>query len=290
MQIEPRTLAHFTQDPDFMDPYITGNDLYVQIASDVYNIPYENALEADDTYWRERTDLTSHPRDLAKVVLLGIMYGMSAFALSDMINATPDQAQQYIDDLYETYPKVRQWMDGVIEEADTKGYVTTMFDRKRRFPGHVQQANRFHAIRRRAEQFNGGPLPNMIWEADIPYKIKQQYWDVAGNYGRVERQAVNAVIQGSAADILKRAMIAVYDYMEEVHPDWKLIATIHDEILIEVPDTVTLEEINAVEDLLTNTTKLDVPIKVDTEVMRRWGRSVPKEVWVENGYKVEGEK
>lgn len=289
-QIEPRTLAHFTQDPAFMDPYITGKDLYVQIASDVYDIPYENALEEDDMYWRNHTSLPKHPRKLAKVILLAVTYGISPYSLSTTLQTTPEEAEKFIDDFYKTYPIVREWMDKIIEQADTQGFVTTMFGRKRRFPGHQQIATQYHAIVETAERANGGELPNNVWEAEIPYKLKQRYWDVAKDYGCVERQSVNAVIQGSASDILKRAMVAVFDHIKAEHPDWKLLATIHDEILIEVPNTVTPEEIEEVERILIETTKLDVPIKVDTEVMVRWGEGVPKKVWVDNGCKLEEEQ
>lgn len=272
-----------------MEPYIKDMDLYVQIASDVYDIPYENALEADDTYWREHTDLPDHPRDLAKLILLAVTYGISPYALSGTLGTTPEVAEQFIEDFYESYPIVDAWMKDINKQADEEGYVETMFNRKRRFPGHTQIAERYHGITKVAERMNGGPLPSNIWQAEIPYRIKQQYWDVAGDYGRVERQSVNAVIQGSASDILKRAMVAVYTHLEANHPDWKLLATIHDEILIEVPDTVTAEEIETVEHILSTTTELTVPLKVDTEIMRRWGDSVPKDVWVANGCKLEGD-
>lgn len=282
-QIEPRTLAHMSGDPKFSDPYLSGGDLYVQIASDVYNIPYENALEADDTYWREHTDLPKHPRSLAKVILLAVMYGISPYSLADQLYATPDEAENFINDFYMSYPVVREWMDSVVAFVDKNGYVQTLFGRKRRFPGHIQLSKQYHAVADRVKQFNGGEIPKNIWKSDVPYKLKQQFWNVRKPYSRVERQSVNAVIQGSASDILKRAMINVYKHIKTKHKDWKFLATIHDEILLEIPDTTTPEEITEVENIMRETTQLKVPIKVDTEVMKRWGEGIPKEQWVENG-------
>lgn len=282
-QIEPRTLAHFSKDDKFSDPYINGGDLYVQIASDVYNIPYENCLEADDTYWREHTDLPKHPRDLAKVILLAVMYGISPYSLSDTLQTTPDQAEQFIQDFYESYPVVRAFMDKVVAFADEHGYVKTMFGRKRRFSGHTQIAKQYHEVAKRVKQANDGELPSNIWGSDVPYKLKQQYWNVSGDYKRVERQSVNAVIQGSASDILKRGMIQVYNHLMTELPDWKFLATIHDEILIEVPEDVKPEQIREIEALMQNTTVLDVPIKVDTEIMKRWGEGIPLQQWLDNG-------
>lgn len=272
-----------SKDTKFSYPYINGGDLYVQIASDVYDIPYENALEADDTYWREHTNLSKHPRKLAKVILLAVMYGISAYSLSDSLQTSPEEAEQFIQDFYKSYPVVRAFMDDIIAFADTNGYVETMFGRKRRFIGHQQVAKQYHAVADRVKQFNDGVLPSNLWKSDVPYKLKQQFWNISKEYSRVERQSVNAVIQGSASDILKRGMIQVFNHLEAKHPDWKLLATIHDEILLEVPDTVTPEEIRAVEGIMKNTTTLDVPIKVDTEIMKRWGEGIPLEQWIEQG-------
>lgn len=286
-QIEPRVLAHLSGDSKFSDPYINGGDLYVQIASDVYNIPYENCLEADDTYWREHTDLPKHPRSLAKVILLAVMYGISAFSLSGSLQTTPEEAEEFIQDFYRSYPTVREYMNKVVSVVDSKGHVETMFGRKRRFAGHVDIAKGYHAVMEKVKEFNDGEVPSNIWKSDLPYKLKQQYWNVSGDYSRVERQSVNAVIQGSASDILKRGMVQVFDHIQANKPSWRFLATIHDEILLEVPETITLEEIREVEHIMQNTTTLDIPIKVDTEIMRRWGEGIPVQQWHEQGGIVE---
>ena len=169
-------------------------------------------------------------------------------------------------------------MDTIVEHANTHGYVTTMYGRKRRFLGHTEVAKSYKAVASRIKQANGGEMPSNIWQTKVPYKLKQAYWNVAKDYSRTERQSVNAVIQGSASDILKRGMVKVFEHLQS-KDGWDLVATIHDEILIEIPETATIEEIIEVEDLMKNTSSLNVPVKVDTEVMRRWGEGIPKEEW-----------
>lgn len=235
-------------------------------------------MEADDTWWREHTKLQKHPRKLAKVILLAVMYGISPYSLADQILATPEEAEKFIQDFYNAYPVVRQYMDKIVAHADAHGYVQTMFGRKRRFLGHTEVAKRYHAMVPKIKEYNGGKLPSNLWQSKLPYKLKRSFWDVSKEYSRTERQSVNAVIQGSASDVLKRSMVEVYRHLE-TKDGWKLAATIHDEILIEIPDTATLEEIIEVEDIMKTTTPLNVPVKVDTEVMKRWGEGVPKSEW-----------
>lgn len=281
-QIEPRTLASMSGDKDFSKPYIEGGDLYVQIASDVYGIPYEHCLEADDTYWREHTTLPKHPRKLAKVILLAVMYGISPMSLSESIQASVEEAEQFIEDFYSAYPVVKEWMNGVVEFADTNGYVETMHGRKRRFLGHRDVAKQYKHVSTKIKGILGS-VPKNIWQAELPRNLKRQYWNVNRDYSRVERMSVNAVIQGSASEILKKAMIAVYEHLKD-KDGWRLLATIHDELLFEIPETATPEEIRELADIMLNTTTLDsIPVKCDVEVMTRWGEGIPMAEWIEKG-------
>lgn len=282
-QIEPRALASMSGDKDFSKPYISGGDLYVQIASDVYDIPYKHCLESDDNYWREHTDLPKHPRKLAKVILLAVMYGISPMSLADQILATPAEAEQFIQDFYKAYPTVRTWMDEVVDFTDKNGYTLTMHGRKRRFIGHVDIAKRYKAALAKIVNLLGREPKGNIWSEELPYNVKKSYWDVSRDYSRVERMSVNAVVQGSAAEILKIAMIEVYKHLETKGTEWKFLGTIHDELLIEIPDTATPEEIMEIVHIMVSTTTLNVPIKTDVEVMTTWGEGVPMEEWVAAG-------
>ena len=282
-QIEPRTLASMSGDENFSKPYISGGDLYVQIASDVYDIPYEHCLESDDTYWREHTSLQKHPRKLAKVILLAVMYGISPISLADQILATPAEAEQFIQDFYDAYPVVRGWMDKVVEYADANGFVLTADGRKRRFIGHTDIAKQYKTAKAKITEVLGREPAGNIWQEELPYKLKKSFWDVNREYSRVERMSVNAVIQGSSADILKKAMIKVYEHLKTKGSDWKFIGTIHDELMFEIPDTATPDEIQEIADIMTNTTTLNVPIRCDIEVMKRWGEGVPLQQWIDAG-------
>lgn len=277
-QIEPRVLASLSGDEGMKRPYIEGIDLYSTLASQTYGLDYEQCLESDDETWR-KVGLPKHPRKLLKVGLLAVMYGISVFSLAESLGISKEEAQEMLDSFYANYPKVTEFMKRTVAYTDENGYIETMFGRKRRFLGHTQTAKQYHALTAKIKSLNNGELPDNIWQAKLPRELKQQFWNVRKEYARAERQSTNAVIQGSASEILKRAMIEVYTFTKTKKTDWKLLATIHDEILIEVPDTITLEEILEIEEVMKQTTSLNVPIKVDTEVMKRWGDGLPKLEW-----------
>lgn len=281
-QIEPRTLAHLSEDMDLRRPYVKGIDLYSTMASDVYALPYEACLEADDTTWREK-GLPKHPRKLMKVGLLAVMYGISEPALAESLGITTEEAQDMLASFYKTYPRVSEWMNEVVKTADTQGYVETANGRKRRFLGHKDVAKQYHSLRKKI-QARLGHVPDFIWSVDreLPYKLKKAYWDAYLAYSKVERMSVNAVIQGSAAEILKKAMVQMYEHVKD-KDGWKLIATIHDEVLFEIPETATPEEITELNEIMVNVVKLDIPLKSDIEVMAVWGSGIGFDEWIENG-------
>ena len=115
-------------------------------------------------------------------------------------------------------------------------------------------------------------MPDNIWaEKGLTRDLKKHYWEVAKEYGRVSRQAVNSVIQGSAADVMKIAMVQVLDFLKSKGDDWKLLATIHDEILIEVPEDFTIDDIEELDRRMTVVDRFNFPVKTDTVVFKRWG-------------------
>lgn len=271
-QIEPRILAHITEDEEFRRPYLEGTDLYSTLASKTFKIPIEEC--GDGTKYRK----------MMKTGLLATMYGTSNFTLSKQLGISVEEATAFINDFLAAYPTVHNWIESVHDFVDESGYVETMYGRKRRFVGHKQVAKKYKIVERKVMALNNGVMPHNVWQTkSIPYKVRQEYWAVAGDYGRVSRQSVNAIIQGTGAQIMKRAMIGLYNHFLEKGSDWKILATIHDEVLLEVPDTITPEEITAIEDIMKTCVKLAVPMKVDTEVMKRWGEGVPRRVWEQAG-------
>lgn len=180
---------------------------------------------ASDIFKKDIDEITDKERRMAKAVNFGIIYGISGFGLSENLNITPKQAKQFIDEYLNTYPGIQKYMDKTIEKAHELGYVKTLFNRKR-IINELQNKN---------------------------YIIRQSG----------ERMALNTPIQGTSADIIKKAMIDVDKKIKENNLKSKMILQIHDELVI---DTV-IEEIDIVKEILKesmeNAYTLNVPLKVD---------------------------
>lgn len=273
-QIEPRFLSHISQDKDFMGAYIEGRDLYSEIASKTFKQPIEEC--GDGSVWRKK----------AKVVLLGTMYGISSLSLAEQFNLSKEEAEQIYTDFYDSYPTMKQWFESTNAHADEFGFVQTAMGRKRRFLGHTEVAKKFKVIHGRMarklkkEKFN-------IWEEyrnkKVTYSEAKAYQEVAGEHNRVARQSINAVIQGSSADIMKKAMVDIYNHLKTKGDDWHILATIHDEVLIEIPATATPEEILEIAEIQRKAVPLSVPMKCDVEVSAVWGKGVSFQEWVDAG-------
>lgn len=271
-QIEPRILGHLTGDPSLIAAYTEDKDLYIEMAMKVFKLEREFCV--DKAY--DPTN-TFQPRKAVKAVLLGIMYGMGSKSLAENVGVSVAQADQIIEDFFMEYPAVRVWIDESIKFAEENEYIETMFGRKRRFPGFRQIAAEYHGVVNEIKD-RIGELPKNIWQAEIPYSLKQRYWNVAGKYNAVCRKVVNTRIQGSAADIMKKAMIEA-DLVVKKY-EWMMIATIHDEILFEVPVSVTLQQIQELEAAMLEVVSLSLPMKVDTAFMpERWGVEIGKSEW-----------
>lgn len=180
-QIELRILAHMSDDKQLIEAYRMDEDIHRITASKVFHTPFE-----------EVTDLQ---RRNAKAVNFGIVYGISSFGLSQDLSISKKEAAEYIEQYFETYPGVKQFLDRMVEEAKEKGYVTTMYGRRRPIP--ELSSNNF----------------------------------MQRSFG--ERVAMNSPIQGTAADIMKIAMIRVWEKLHREQLQSRLILQVHDELLIE---------------------------------------------------------
>lgn len=271
MQIEPRVLSHMADDKVMIDAYVNGRDLYIEMAMNVFKLEREycedGAYSPCGTY---------QPRKRIKAVLLGIMYGMGAYTLSQSIQSTVEEAEQLIEDFYETYPDIKAFIDMTHEEAATGEFVETMFGRKRRFIGHKQIAKMYKAVAKKVYDVLGY-VPSNIWREEIPYNLKQEFYKYSGVYQAVNRKSVNTKIQGTAADIMKKAMIRVDKVVKKY--GFKMLATIHDEVLLEVPETITLDQVAELEEAMIGTVQLKVPVKTDVEFSYRWGSGISKNEW-----------
>ncbi len=217
-QIELRLMAHLSKDQNMIDDFLSGSDIHTATAAKIFGV--------------SMSDVTREMRNRAKTANFGIIYGISTFGLSERLNIGRKEAKELIDGYFNSYPGVKVYMDESIVNAREKGYVTTMFGRKR----YLRDINSRNQVVR----------------------------------GNAERNAINAPIQGSAADIIKIAMIKIHDRLKAEKLKSKMILQVHDELIFE-----TLEsELEQVKQLvvfeMTNAAKLDVPIKVDWGVGKNW--------------------
>lgn len=217
-QIELRILAHLSGDKQLIEAYRMEQDIHRITAAKVFHTPFE-----------EVTDLQ---RRNAKAVNFGIVYGISSFGLSQDLSISKEEAAEYIEQYFVTYPKVKEFLDQLVENAKKDGYTTTMFGRRR-------------------------PIPQLS-----SAQAKQQ------SFG--ERIAMNSPIQGTAADIIKIAMIKVWRALKEAGLKSKLILQVHDELLIE---TVQEEKEIVQNILIENMQKaadMAVTLEVDLHIGENW--------------------
>jgi DNA polymerase-1 len=213
-QVELRILAHFTQDEDLIETFRRGADIHRATAAKIFNIP--------------EGEVTHDQRRAAKTINFGVLYGMSAFRLSNEIDISGTQAKDFIEAYFSRYPKIREYLDRTLAEARATGKVTTLFGRVRYIP-----------------------------------EIHNKSFTVRGN---AERMATNAPIQGTAADILKLAMIALDANLDGAG---QMLLTVHDEIVIEAPERAAEQVAGIVKETMENIFPLAVPLAVDTH----WGKS-----------------
>ena len=217
-QIELRILAHLSGDEQLIRAYREAEDIHRLTASQVFHTPYD--------------EVTSQQRSNAKAVNFGIVYGISSFGLGQDLNISRKEAEEYINRYFETYPKIKQYLDSLVEEAKTKGYVSTLFGRRR-------------------------PVPEIASS-----NFMQR------SFG--ERIAMNSPVQGTAADIMKIAMIRVAARLRSDHSKARIVLQVHDELIIEAPvnevDYVTRilqEEMEAAADI-------SVPLEVSVSTGSDW--------------------
>lgn len=176
-------------------------------------------------------------RKATKTIVLAILYGTSPKTVAQSLKIEVNEALKIIEDFFRKFPKVAKWIEGNKEDARVKGYVEMMFGRKRRLPG-ARSTDKWERL-------------------------------------RAERQATNAIIQGSAAIQTKLTIIALQKLCRR--KGWRLLATVHDEVLVLAPVTITREEVQEFEDVMINTVKLRVPNKTDIEIQTRWGEGMKPE-------------
>jgi DNA polymerase-1 len=217
-QVELRILAHISGDESLIETFQRGADIHRATAAKMFNVGED--------------ELTADQRRAAKTINFGVLYGMSAFRLSNELGISTGQAKDWIDAYFARYPKIQQYLDRTLDEARATGKVTTLFGRVRYIP-----------------------------------EIHNRSFTVRGN---AERMATNAPIQGTAADLLKMAMIALDGRLDAHASGARMLLTVHDEIVIETPEASAADVAGIVKETMENIFPLAVPLAVDAHYGKSW--------------------
>ena len=217
-QIELRIIASLSEDPSMVAAFNNNEDIHAATAAKVFGVPL--------------TEVTREQRSQAKTVNFGIIYGVSAFGLSNQTTLSRSESKELIDMYYESYPKLKSYMSAQVDFAREQGYVATVLGRRR----YLKDINSRNAIVR----------------------------------GAAERNAINAPIQGSAADIIKIAMLRIYDKMREQQLNAQMLLQVHDELVFECPKSELDALTQLVKTEMENAYTLHVPLTVDIGVGHNW--------------------
>lgn len=251
---EIRCVAHLSQERTLIDAFKKGIDPYATLAAKFHNRPYEEVFKnPDGSDTKERKEM--------KFGMLATIYGTGKYTLAEQLGTTPDKAQDFLDGMLNSLPDLKAWIEETQKFATRNGYVwMDGKKRKRRLPDAK------------------------LKKKDIPYG---KYWDDKyedrrkhnARIGRASRQGPNARVQGSSAIQTKVTMIEAHKLCL-TKPGWKLWGTIHDELIFEVPEDVTQEEVKLIEDVMLYSYVFgEVENGTDIEISKVWGKGVPAWKW-----------
>ena len=217
-QIELRILAHISEDEGLVEAFRQGEDIHARTAMDIFHVSED--------------EVTPLMRRQAKAVNFGIVYGISDYGLSQNLNITRKEAKEFIERYFASFPKVKAYMEDVVQQAKKDGYVSTILNRRRYLP-EINSRN-----------FNQRSF--------------------------AERTAMNTPIQGTAADIIKKAMVEIASRLKEEQLTSKLLLQVHDELILEVPKEEVPQMEALVPEVMENAMELRVPLKVDVSYGPTW--------------------
>ncbi len=222
-QIELRVLAHFSADSRLSEAFARDEDVHARVAGQVNGVPLE--------------EVTPEMRRAAKAVNFGVIYGQSAFGLARALGIEKDEAARFIDNYFEGYPGIEDFLERLLAECRRNGYVSTIRGRRRAIRGVRPPAGRQRNL--------------------------------------AERTAINTVIQGSAADLIKMAMIAIHCRLRREKLPARMLLQIHDELIFEVPSDQLHNLAKLVTEEMAGAEKLNVPLKVDIKTGPNWADAKP---------------
>jgi DNA polymerase-1 len=219
-QIELRIVAHMAEDKAMLAAFRAGQDIHATTAAAVYG--------------KELADVTPEMRRHAKAINFGLIYGMSAYGLTNATDLTLAEAENFIETYFEEFPGVKTYLDHIREAAAQQGYVETLLGRRRYFPNLKRGTS---------------------------YNVRQ----------REEREAINAPIQGTAADIIKIAMLQLPEALKEAGLKARMLLQVHDELMFEVPEEELQKTTDLVKQGMEGAYKLDIPLSTEAKAGKNWG-------------------
>lgn len=298
-QQEPRSLAELSGDENMIHAYEQNLDLYAVIGSKLYHTEYENCLEFNP-------DGSTNPegkkrRNNVKSVLLGLMYGRGAASIAEQMNVSVKEASKVMEDFFKQFPKVADYIVFVQQHAIDYGYTETATGRRRRLPDMSLPQYTFEYIDASKNE-NFDPLDfdgDAEGSTEVPEYIIEQYWaeldrawgfkkrneiksraleegikihDNGGKIADAERQCLNSVIQGTAADMTKYAMIKVHNDKELKELGFHLMIPVHDELLGEIPKENAKRGAQRLTEVMIEAAKdiISLPMKCDPSIVDRW--------------------
>ena len=310
---EPRLTAFYSQDENMLNAYKEGKDLYAVIASAAFDNKYEDNLECypEGTeiefegqrvicgYKTHTNEAGKARRGQAKTILLGILYGRGAASVGEQIGKSKEEAQKIIDKFFDSFPKVKDWVNATHEKARKLGYVEDWFGRKRHLPDiNLPKYDIKYSDGRQVGTYTFNPIlgckgkliedsESKKWlklcneskgKADLEDTIKKAsahgivITDNTGIIAKAERQSVNSIVQGGAATLTKMAMVNLYNDQRLRELGFHMIITVHDEVLGECPKENAEEVSNRMAQVMIDTSKpyMNVPMSVDCEIGTKW--------------------
>lgn len=225
-QVELRIVAHMSQDIAMLGAFCSGEDIHAATAAAIYDIPLEK--------------IDKEKRRAAKAINFGLIYGMSAFGLTRSSELTLAEAEDFVKAYFEQFPGVKDYLDGIRQQAATQGYVETLLGRRRYFPTLKTESN-------------------------------------AQVRAREEREAINAPIQGTAADIMKIAMLRLSAALREAGLSSQMLLQVHDELVLECRESELSQTAMLVQQVMENAYELSVPLRTEARSGYNWRELLPME-------------
>ncbi len=213
-------LAHVAQEESLIAAFNAGADIHKATAAKLFKLPID--------------EVSKSQRDAAKTINFATVYGAGAFGISSRTEMDPKEARALLDQFFETYPRIKKYIDDMKRQANEEGCVQTILGRKRYF-----------------QELENPKLP-----------MNQRL--------ALERQSINAPIQGSAADIMKIAMVDMHAALQARGMKTKMLLQVHDELVLETPDEECEDAVALVKEVMAGAYKLDVPLRADVEIGPNW--------------------